>query len=151
MSCPDCFKGSLDSGTPTGEETKIAGLDAYVAKPKAGSEAGGEKKAVVLITDIFGWKLLNVRLVADEVELPPSSPPILQLMIGGSSAAGTVLLRAPQLTLCTQMANRLGHEVIIPDFFLGYPVAKDAIDVFLVPAESVQAGQWGTVLPDPPL
>lgn len=25
MSCPDCFKGSLDSGTPTGEETKIAG------------------------------------------------------------------------------------------------------------------------------
>ena len=25
MSCPACFQGSLDSGTPTGEETTVAG------------------------------------------------------------------------------------------------------------------------------
>ena len=111
MSCPDCFKGSLDDGTPTGEETKIAGLDVYVARPKEAAPAG-KGKAVVLCTDIFGWKLVNVRLVADE------------------------------------MASRLGHEVLVPDFFQGTAAPADLIDVVLKPSESFLArmGQYGKML-----
>lgn len=39
----------------------IAGLDAYIAEPKEKPTA-----AILLITDIFGWEVKNVRIVADK-------------------------------------------------------------------------------------
>jgi len=59
---PCCLTGHLHSGTPRGTVEKIAGLDTYVSKPENGSKA----KSVLFITDIFGWELPNVRLLADE-------------------------------------------------------------------------------------
>lgn len=57
-----CLSGSIHSGTPTGREDTIGGLPTYVAEPSDGSKA----KTVVFITDIFGWKFKNVRLLADQ-------------------------------------------------------------------------------------
>ncbi|ETN44111.1 uncharacterized protein HMPREF1541_10661 [Cyphellophora europaea CBS 101466] len=56
-----CLSGSVHSGTPKGREDNIGGLDTYVSEPQSKSTA----KSIVFITDIFGWKFKNVRLLAD--------------------------------------------------------------------------------------
>jgi dienelactone hydrolase len=39
----------------------LAGFDAYFAEPKEQPKA-----AILLITDIFGWEVKNVRIIADK-------------------------------------------------------------------------------------
>jgi dienelactone hydrolase len=62
MSCPDCFSGHVHPGTPRGKEVKLHGLDVYVAEPK---KTGDVKGTIVVITDAFGWKFVNNRILAD--------------------------------------------------------------------------------------
>lgn len=53
-----CKSGFKWEAKPTGKEVKLAGLDAYVA--------GDNKDAAILIVhDVFGWTLPNVRVLAD--------------------------------------------------------------------------------------
>jgi len=49
-------------GTPVGYEEKLHGLDCYVSNPFEGES----KATVVIISDIFGWKLPNSRILADQ-------------------------------------------------------------------------------------
>lgn len=56
-----CLSGSVHSGTPKGREEQIGGIDVYVSEPESKSTA----KTIVFITDIFGYKFKNVRLLAD--------------------------------------------------------------------------------------
>lgn len=60
--CPDCLKGSLDEGSPRGQDSTLAGVPCYITKPTAAAPNGA---AVILATDIFGYKLINARLIAD--------------------------------------------------------------------------------------
>ena len=60
MSCPDCVTGTLHDGQPKGTEVKIANVDAYVVGPE------DSKRIIVIGSDIFGWKFINSRLLADE-------------------------------------------------------------------------------------
>ncbi|CAK5270616.1 unnamed protein product [Mycena citricolor] len=63
MSCPDCFKGSILEGEPTGTvQEHLHG--AYFAP--AGDTRGANKRAIVLLTDIFGLPLKNCKILADE-------------------------------------------------------------------------------------
>ncbi|KAI0147354.1 dienelactone hydrolase family protein [Xylariaceae sp. FL1272] len=62
MSCPDCFKGAIHEGEPTGTVTKLHGLDVYIAEPASGNTP---KAILVIIPDIFGWDFVNIRLMAD--------------------------------------------------------------------------------------
>jgi hypothetical protein len=62
MSCPDCVQGAVHDGKPTGHEEKLHGLDCYVAGPPSGSP----KAVVLFLTDVFGWKFHNSRVLADE-------------------------------------------------------------------------------------
>ncbi|WEJ96738.1 hypothetical protein PSN45_004281 [Yamadazyma tenuis] len=55
-----CTQVSLHEGTPAGTFTTVAGLDTYVT----GEES---KQILVIMTDIFGYKLNNVLLVADNL------------------------------------------------------------------------------------
>jgi len=57
-----CISGHIHEGTPTGVVEKIVGLDTYIAKSDSGSKA----KTIVLISDILGWTLPNLQLLADE-------------------------------------------------------------------------------------
>jgi len=57
-----CVSGHLHEGTPKGSVEQIAGLNTYVSKPQDGSKA----KTVIFISDIFGFELVNCRLLADE-------------------------------------------------------------------------------------
>ena len=55
-----CRTGFLDEGTTTGTVAPLGGCSTYWAKPEAPTD-----KAVVLCTDIFGYELPNIRLMAD--------------------------------------------------------------------------------------
>lgn len=56
-----CLSGSVHSGTPSGREDEIGGLSVYVSEPESKSTS----QSIVFLTDIFGWKFKNVRLLAD--------------------------------------------------------------------------------------
>lgn len=60
-----CVSGHLHEGTPEGSQQTLHGLPTYVIEPKngAGAKTG---TTVVFLTDIFGFKLTNTRLLADE-------------------------------------------------------------------------------------
>jgi dienelactone hydrolase len=52
----------LPAGRPLGREMKLGGLDAYVVRPTTAPRA-----AVVLYTDIYGWRFNNTRVWADKL------------------------------------------------------------------------------------
>ena len=60
MSCPECVKGSVHTGTPKGTEIKVGDVDAYSTGPE------DALRIIVVGHDIFGWKFVNTRLLADE-------------------------------------------------------------------------------------
>lgn len=63
MACKDCTTGVLHEGTPAGREETIHGLETYVTDPPAGTTPKG---FVAIIPDLFGWKLNNNRILADQ-------------------------------------------------------------------------------------
>lgn len=68
MSCPDCFKGTIHEGTPRGKETKFNGRDTYVVEPSNDAPSSQAVKGIVVIlSDAFGWKFMNLRILADEI------------------------------------------------------------------------------------
>ncbi|KAF2839086.1 hypothetical protein M501DRAFT_1003640 [Patellaria atrata CBS 101060] len=65
MSCPDCFKGAIhDHATPKGEESTIHGIRTYIASPPVSS---GSNSTIIYISDVFGLRLVNNKLLADEL------------------------------------------------------------------------------------
>ncbi|CDO76700.1 hypothetical protein BN946_scf184975.g9 [Trametes cinnabarina] len=60
MSCPDCVSGSVHAGTPQGSEAKVGGIDAYVVGD------ADSQRVIVFGCDVFGWRFVNNRLLADE-------------------------------------------------------------------------------------
>ncbi|KAK7879388.1 hypothetical protein WMY93_030724 [Mugilogobius chulae] len=57
--CPCDIGDRIEYGC-LGQEVKIEHIHAYVVKPTTASE-----KAIIVIQDIFGWKLPNTRYIAD--------------------------------------------------------------------------------------
>lgn len=57
-----CAAGEIHTGTPSGRVDKVHGLDCYIASPSAGTEPKG---VIVILPDVFGWKLVNTRILAD--------------------------------------------------------------------------------------
>lgn len=62
MSCPHCFTGHVNPGTPTGQWETIHGLRTYVAKPAAGKGVLG---IIVIVPDAFGVDFVNNQILAD--------------------------------------------------------------------------------------
>ncbi|KAK4443185.1 protein AIM2 [Podospora aff. communis PSN243] len=63
MACPDCFTGTLRGDhTPTGHESTIHSLPTYIASPPPDTTPLG---IVVILSDAFGYRLLNTRALAD--------------------------------------------------------------------------------------
>ena len=58
MSCENCKTGFKWDGSASGKETTLNNAKAYVT---------GDSKdvAILILTDIFGWTLPNIRLIAD--------------------------------------------------------------------------------------
>lgn len=62
MSCPQCFAGHVNPGTPLGSIESIHGRRTYVAKPPKGAEPLG---VIVIIPDAFGLPFVNNQILAD--------------------------------------------------------------------------------------
>ncbi|KAJ7780628.1 hypothetical protein DFH07DRAFT_792974 [Mycena maculata] len=60
MSCPDCFKGAVLDGEPTGVISDFEG--SYFT---TGATGGPSKRAIILLTDVFGLPLKNSKILAD--------------------------------------------------------------------------------------
>lgn len=59
--CPDCVSGTLNSESPTGSEATVHGLPTNVAHPD-----GQPKGLIVIVSDAFGMKFVNGKLLADQ-------------------------------------------------------------------------------------
>lgn len=55
-----CIKASFHKGNAVGQESKLAGRNVYVTGPETAD------KAIMIIADVWGWSLINTRLVADK-------------------------------------------------------------------------------------
>ncbi|KAK4693359.1 carboxymethylenebutenolidase, partial [Lecanoromycetidae sp. Uapishka_2] len=62
MSCPQCFTGHVNPGTPTGRWDTVHGLRTYIAEPAAGEQTRG---IIVIIPDAFGVNFVNNQILAD--------------------------------------------------------------------------------------
>lgn len=62
MSCPECFSGHVNPGTPLGSIESMYGRRTYVALPQDGKDPLG---VVVIIPDAFGLPFINNQILAD--------------------------------------------------------------------------------------
>lgn len=69
MSCTNCFTGGIRTASPTGREEIISGKTCYIADPPPAastrSNQAGDPSTIINITDAFGLKLVNNKLLAD--------------------------------------------------------------------------------------
>jgi len=56
-----CLTGHIHTGTPRGREETIGGLPTYVT-----GDVKDKAKTIVFLHDVWGWKIPNTRLLADE-------------------------------------------------------------------------------------
>ncbi|KAI0653150.1 alpha/beta-hydrolase [Cubamyces menziesii] len=61
--CSHCVAGVRHEGTPEGQFTKIGGVESYVATPSGDYP---KDKVVLFLSDVFGIKLQNNLLLADD-------------------------------------------------------------------------------------
>lgn len=64
MSCPACFSGHINDGTPKGRTEKVHGRLTYVAEPSSGTAPKG---IIVMVPDAFGLPFVNNLIWADHV------------------------------------------------------------------------------------
>ena len=62
MSCPQCFTGHVNPGTPKGRWDTVHGLRTYIAEPEFGKQTLG---IIVIIPDAFGADFVNNQILAD--------------------------------------------------------------------------------------
>ena len=99
MSCPDCFKGTVHEGTPKGQEIKFDARDTYIAEPPTDASSPQKVKGIiVIISDAFGWKFTNLRVLADEIARKGHYRVYLPDFFDGHSAPLRMLDAMPKLS-----------------------------------------------------
>lgn len=94
--CANCFTGTLRGDVvPRGREEIIYGLPTYVTFPDPGVQPLG---TVVIISDAFGWKLLNTRALADVYAQRVPCIVYVPDFMNGLSFASPHSLQSPNLT-----------------------------------------------------
>ena len=83
-----CATGSLHTGTPTGELTKIHGFDCYVSEAPNGQPKG----IIVIIPDAFGIDLPNNKILADAYAKGVNAKVYLPDFMNGTSRLNTAPL-----------------------------------------------------------
>jgi dienelactone hydrolase len=93
--CSSCVSGSIHSGTPTGREDIIHGLNTYITLPE---EEAVPKAIIVMIPDAFGWKMVNNRLLCDTYAKKGGYLVYLPDFMNGKSSS-SMLTRSESVTL----------------------------------------------------
>lgn len=99
-----CVAGAIDAGSPTGEVRVLGGVDFYVAA----SPACPRGVAAVLLTDVFGWALPNVRLLADQLAARGVTTYVPDLHAGDSMRVDAIPVDPP-----SSLAQRLGQGLTL--------------------------------------
>eukprot|EP00842_Homolaphlyctis_polyrhiza_P000104 jgi/Hompol1/1094/HPOL_005533-RA len=99
-----CLQGYLWNGTPHGSETALGSVAAYVALPAATKRSN---TAIIIIHDIFGWQLVNNRLIADRLAALSGIPVYLPDFFNGESIGLPGGARRPD---AQQFLERYGPE-----------------------------------------
>ncbi|KAJ7931507.1 dienelactone hydrolase [Mycena leptocephala] len=110
MSCEDCVTGVVQEGSPSGKEDKIAGLATYVVGDPA-------SPIIVVGTDIFGWKFVNTRLLADEYASKGFRVLIPDLFDGYQIPQWTLSARDPvneKPSLIQRIARPFSLSIMVP-------------------------------------
>lgn len=85
--CEHCITGHLHSGTAVGSEGTLGGLPCYTAH---GCKPGDKDFAVIILTDVFGWQLPNVRLIADKMAAGLGCSVFVPDILGGDAISGPI-------------------------------------------------------------
>ncbi|OLN85924.1 Protein AIM2-like protein 3 [Colletotrichum chlorophyti] len=93
--CADCFRGTLRGDVePQGTEEIVYGLPTYVTHPEPGREPLG---VVVVMPDMFGWKLHNTRALADAYARRIPAVVLLPELMNGYALPESVLAVSDKL------------------------------------------------------
>ncbi|KAL7948619.1 dienelactone hydrolase [Trichoderma barbatum] len=83
MSCPDCFRATIHEETPKGREETIHNVLTYVAIPETGATSSSK---IIFITDVFGFNLVNNKLLADKYATDTGCLILMPSIIPGGGA-----------------------------------------------------------------
>lgn len=95
MSCPQCFTGHINPGTPTGRWDTVHGLRTYIAEPPAGKSPTG---IIVIIPDAFGVDFVNNQILADHYASAADYLVYLPDFMDGKANICFYIVKASQLT-----------------------------------------------------
>ncbi|KAM0288503.1 hypothetical protein ACHAO9_007149 [Fusarium lateritium] len=130
MSCPQCFTGHVNPGTPTGRWSTVHGLRTYTAQPSGGKNPTG---IVVIIPDAFGVDFVNNQILADhyasaanyQVFLPDfMNETALPVGVAGFCWGGLHTIRLTHDTAETQL---VGGRPLADAFFTAHPSNLDVV------------------------
>lgn len=133
--CEDCVTGFLKSGKTTGEIKEVGGVSAYFAP----STSHTSNKAIIVISDIFGWEFVNARLYADELAKQTGFLVVLPDMMKGY-AFSTDVLQKPT-GLIQNVVQKAKFAGLIYDFGkLRYNLKdKDVLDIGLAVIQDLRS------------
>lgn len=101
MSSVACCGGSIDSGIPTGTEVTVNGIKCYLAKSDV-----AHHKTIIIATDIFGYTLPNVRLMADRFALAGFSTYVPDLFKGRE--VPSLVAKEVDVLMCPLSSKEIG-------------------------------------------
>jgi dienelactone hydrolase len=114
-----CISGSAFSGTPSGAEQALGGIACYVARPPgdAAADCGGGK-VLLFLADVFGWRFVNPRLLADRYAAALGATVVVPDLHAGDSLAVDALdfMIKPAATRARRLWNLLVGCVRVPLF-----------------------------------
>ncbi|KAJ3354641.1 hypothetical protein HDU91_005750 [Kappamyces sp. JEL0680] len=125
-----CGQGFIDSGEPQGSVETIAGVSCYVSA----AADGQTKECVVIATDIFGYTLPNVRLIADSFA-SAGYHAVVPDMFKGSEAPSDVMESRDKLTTGTLLEKMGAFAYIawlLPGFLWRNSFVKNKVDIDVV-------------------
>lgn len=141
IACADCAHGYLDSGLPKGTVIQVNGISTYVSlATKAEGVLVNDGRAVVIFTDVFGFELANVRLIADAFAASGLTCYVPDLCNGTAMQADVwdpiILPSKPGTGILARVAGGLKFAVSLPSLisWMGKHGVKDTmpiIDSFL--------------------
>ena len=94
MSCPDCFRGGVATGTPCGTTKELHGFSTYIASPPTQSgppTAAKNAPTIIVFTDAFGYLLPNNFLLADALAAKTGFTVLVPDIIPGGGMSPTVI------------------------------------------------------------
>ncbi|OSS50115.1 hypothetical protein B5807_05190 [Epicoccum nigrum] len=94
MSCPDCFRGGVATGTPSGTTKELHGFSTYIASPptqEATSTTAKSAPTIIFFTDAFGHLLPNNFVLADALAAKTGFTVLVPDIIPGGGMSPTVI------------------------------------------------------------